>query len=217
MTCENDKKCPLHILSLEDAPMDAELIKEYLLENFGSETQINTVANEEDFILAISLKKYDLILADFMLPSFDGFAALEHVKSICSSTPFICVSGFIGEETTAELLKQGASDYVSKDKLGRLKYSIESVLKEFKNQNDLKEDQLFLIKSEERYKAITQTSIDGFVVLDIEGRFLEVNDVYCKISGYSRKALLSMNIKNYSSASFMISPIGKKQKKTSFT
>ncbi|MBK5245112.1 MAG: hypothetical protein JJE18_08850 [Eubacteriaceae bacterium] len=54
MTCENDKKYSLHILSLEDSPMDAELIKEYLLENFGSETQINTVANEEDFISAIS-------------------------------------------------------------------------------------------------------------------------------------------------------------------
>ncbi|MBK5247004.1 MAG: diguanylate cyclase, partial [Peptostreptococcaceae bacterium] len=124
---------------------------------------------------------------------------LEHVKSICSSTPFICVSGLIGEETTAELLKQGASDYVSKGKLGRLKYSIERALKEFKNQNDLKEAHLYLIKSEERYKAITQTSTDGFVVLDIEGRFLEVNDVYCKISGYSREALLSMNIKDLES------------------
>src|SRR5665648_803413 len=147
MTCENNKKCPLHILSLEDSPMDAELIKEYLLENFGSEIQINTVANEEDFISAISKDKYDLILADFMLPSFNGFAALEHVKSICPSTPFICVSGFIGEEASVELLKQGATDYVSKGNLGRLKQSIERALKELKDQNDLKETLLALIKS----------------------------------------------------------------------
>src|SRR5665648_257174 len=132
MTCENDKKCPLHILSLEDSPMDAELIKEYLLENFGSEIQINVVANEADFISSISKDKYDLILADFILPGFNGFAALEHTKSICPSTPFLCVSGFIGEESAVELLKQGAKDYILKDKLGRLKYSIERALKESK-------------------------------------------------------------------------------------
>jgi len=196
MTCENGKKCPLHILSLEDSPMDEELIKEYLLENFGSEIQINMVANEEDFISAISKDKFDLILSDFRLPGFNGFQALAHAKAICPSTPFICVSGFIGEETAVELLKQGATDYVSKENLGRLKQSIERALKELKDQNDLKEIRLSLIKSVERYKALTQTSIDGFFVLDIEGRFLEVNDAYCKTSGYSREALLSMNIKD---------------------
>jgi len=196
MTCENEKECPLRILSLEDSPMDAELIKEYLLENFGSEIQINTVANEADFISAISKDKYDLILSDFRLPGFNGFQALEHAKSMISFTPFICVSGVIGEEAATELLKQGATDYVSKENLGRLKQSIERALKELKDQNDLKETNLSLIKSEERYKALTQTSFDGFLILDIEGRFLEVNDIYCKTSGCSREALLSMNIKD---------------------
>jgi len=196
MTCENNKKCPLHILSLEDSRMDAELIYEFLCENFGSEIQMDIVMKEEEFVSAISSKKYNVILADFKLPGFDGFAALGHVKLICPTTPYICVSGFIGEETAVELLKQGATDYVSKDKLGRLIYSIERALKESKDQNDLKETHLSLIKSEKRYKALTQTSIDGFFVFDIEGRFLEVNDAYCKISGYSREALLSMNIKD---------------------
>src|SRR5665648_382219 len=132
MTCENNKKCPLHILSLEDSPMDAELIKEYLLENFGSEIQINVVANEADFISAISKDKYDLILSDVRLPGFNGFQALEHAKSMIPSTPFICVSGIIGEEVATELLKQGATDYVSKENLGRLKQSIERALKELK-------------------------------------------------------------------------------------
>src|SRR5665648_533172 len=196
MTCENNKKCPLHILSLEDSRMDAELIYEFLCENFGSEIQMDIVMKEEEFVSAISSKKYNVILADFKLPGFDGFAALGHVKSICPTTPYICVSGFIGEETAVELLKQGATDYVSKDKLGRLIYSIERALKESKDQNDLKKTHLSLIKSEKRYKALTQTSIDGFFVFDIEGRFLEVNDAYCKISGYYREALLSMNIKD---------------------
>jgi len=138
MTCENEKGYPLRILSLEDSPMDAELIKEYLIENFGSEIQIKVVANEADFISSISKDKYDLILADFILPGFNGFAALEHAKSICPSTPFLCVSGFIGEEAAVELLKQGATDYILKDSLGRLKYSMERALKESK-ENEEKE------------------------------------------------------------------------------
>ena len=132
MNYKKDKKCRLEILSLEDSPMDADLIYEYLCKNSRYEIQMDIVLKEEEFVSAISLNKYDLILADFVLPGFNGFLALDHVKSICPSTPFICVSGYIGEETAVDLLKQGATDYVSKDKLGRLIYSIERALKESK-------------------------------------------------------------------------------------
>ena len=196
MDSKSGKKPVLKILSLEDSPMDDELIKENLLESFGPEIQFDLVTNEKDYISAISTEKYDLILFDFQLPGFNGFQALEQAKSMIPSTPFICVSGFIGEETSVELLKQGATDYVSKGNLGRLKQSIERALKEIKDQNDLKETLSAIIKSKERYKAITQTSLDGFFVLDIEGRFLEVNDVFCKMTKYSREALLSMSIKD---------------------
>jgi len=132
----NNGKDRLEILALEDSPMDAELIYAYLCENFESEIKMDIVIKEIEFVSAISLKKYDLILADFVLPDFDGFAALEHVKLICPTTPFICVSGFIGEEKAVELLKAGATDYVSKDKLGRLKYSIIRALKESKEKEE---------------------------------------------------------------------------------
>ncbi len=130
MKDEDENKRKLKILCLEDSPMDAQLIYEYLYKNSEYEILMDIVSREEEYVSAIKFEKYELILADFILPGFDGFAALEHVKSICPSTPFICVSGFIGEETAVELLKQGATDYVSKNKLGRLIYSIERSLKE---------------------------------------------------------------------------------------
>ncbi|WP_296621125.1 EAL domain-containing protein [Marivirga sp.] len=130
MDSKSDPKPVLKILSLEDSPMDAELIYEYLCENFSYEIQTHTVSKETDFISAITLGKYDLILSDFTLPGFNGFTSLKHAKAICPKTPFICVSGYIGEEVAVELLKQGATDYVAKDKLGRLIYAIERALKE---------------------------------------------------------------------------------------
>src|SRR5665647_436767 len=132
MNHNKGKNCRLEILFLEDSPLDADLISKYLYENSSYEIQIDLVIKEDEFVSAISSKKYDLILADFWLPGFNGFKALDHVKSICPSTPFICISGFIGEESAVELLKQGATDYVSKDNLGRLVYSIERALKESK-------------------------------------------------------------------------------------
>lgn len=126
------KKCNLKVLCLEDSPMDAQLIYEHLCKDSKYQIQMDSVSKEVDFVSAIKFKKYEMILADFMLPGFNGFVALEHVKSICPSTPFICVSGFIGEETVVELLKLGASDYVSKNKLGRLMFSIERSINEFK-------------------------------------------------------------------------------------
>ncbi|MBF0495643.1 MAG: PAS domain S-box protein [Deltaproteobacteria bacterium] len=51
-----------------------------------------------------------------------------------------------------------------------------------------------LRNSDERYQALIRTSMDGFYAMDIEGRIVEVNDVYCAMSGYSREALLSMHI-----------------------
>ncbi len=133
MNVKKEIRSKLNVLSLEDSPMDAQLIHEYLCSNSKYEIQMDVVSKEADFVSAIKFKKYELILADFMLPGFDGFAALEHVKSLSPTTPFICVSGFIGEETAVELLKQGATDYVSKNKLGRLMFSIDRSLKELKD------------------------------------------------------------------------------------
>lgn len=167
-----NKKCYLKILTLEDSPMDAELIYECLTGNYETEIQMDVVSKETDFISALSSKKYDLILSDFMLPDINGFAALKHVKRICPNTPFICVSGFIGEETAVELLKQGATDYVSKDKLGRLGHSIERALKESKEneQNEkmameLLDTNIYLKNSLVSFQQLTEAVINAIALI----------------------------------------------------
>ena len=157
----------LCILLLEDSSMDAILIQASLSEHFKQAFQMDIVTSKSAFLSAISSKEYDLILSDYHLPDLDGFMALEHAKSACPLTPFIIVSGTIGEETAVELLKQGATDYILKDKLGRLSNSIERALKETEElvkskqaSEDLQKMQTMLSSSLESPKDVIILAID---------------------------------------------------------
>jgi two-component system, cell cycle sensor histidine kinase and response regulator CckA len=119
----------LNVLSLEDSPRDFELIKEQLIDA-EYQLRIERVETEDMFTASLRDKVWDLILADFKLPGFDAFGALRIRNEICPDTPFICVSGSIGEETAIELLKSGAVDYVIKDRPDRLPFAVERALEE---------------------------------------------------------------------------------------
>ncbi|MEI8084949.1 MAG: PAS domain S-box protein [Paludibacter sp.] len=119
----------LNVLSLEDSILDFALIRECLIDA-GYVLKILRVEKEAEFEDALKNNSYDIILADFNLPNYDAFKALELCKEICPDTPFICISGFIGEETAVELLKQGAEDYILKDRLARLPLAIKRTLNE---------------------------------------------------------------------------------------
>ena len=122
-------KTELNILSLEDSLRDFEIICERLLEE-GFKMKIFRVEKEGDFASALHNAGWDIILADFKLPGFNAFAALQISKEICPDVPFICVSGSIGEETAIDLIKSGAVDYVLKDRLARLPVAINRALQE---------------------------------------------------------------------------------------
>ena len=119
----------LKILFLEDSKKDIEIIRELLLEA-GLDFSMDCTMKENEFASMLRSTKYDIILADFKLPGFDAFVALRLSNDICPAVPFICVSGTVGEETAVELLKQGAVDYILKDRLGRLPSAISHALVE---------------------------------------------------------------------------------------
>src|SRR5262249_3196629 len=104
-------KPPLRVLHLEDDPRDAELVEETLAIN-GIACRVTRVDSEADFIAPLEQEDFDLILADYTLPSFDGLAALKIVQRNWPHVPFIFVSGTLDEEVAIESLKVGATDYV---------------------------------------------------------------------------------------------------------
>ncbi len=125
----------LKVLILEDVPFDAELI-EYEMRREDIKFLSRRVETEKDFLRELNELKPDVILADHSLPHFDGFSALEITKKISPHTPFIFVSGKIGNEFAINMLKKGAKDYVFKNNLTKLAPAIKRAITE---RNELEE------------------------------------------------------------------------------
>src|SRR5688500_3173163 len=104
---------PLRFVLLEDDPNDAELITLTLARD-GLDVAWLYAATKAEFRKALAGAP-DMVLADYTLPGFDGLAALRIVLAERPDTPFIFVSGSLGEERAIEALKSGATDYVLKD------------------------------------------------------------------------------------------------------
>jgi PAS domain S-box-containing protein len=136
----------LRILLLEDSIPDAELIQD-LLEADHFVCEVTRVQTRAEFLAALEAGGFDLILADYKLPSFDGLSALKLAQSACPDLPFIFVSGF-GDEIAIEALTSGATDYVLKTRLSRLVPSVQRALREARERDDRKKAEEALRRSE---------------------------------------------------------------------
>ena len=114
-----EQPASLQILHLEDNPDDRRLV-EKLLASDGLECLFRPVESQKDFESALNRNKFDLIISDFSLPAYGGDAALAATQKLQPETPFILLSGTIGEERAVEFLKKGAADCVLKENLNRL-------------------------------------------------------------------------------------------------
>jgi len=137
----------LRILHLEDDPRDTELVQETLAID-GISSHVTRVETEADFVASLQQGGFDLILADYTLPSFDGLSALKIARQNWPHLPLIFVSGTLGEEVAIEALKIGATDYVFKTRLSRIVPSVQRALREAKERIDLSRAQEGLRRSE---------------------------------------------------------------------
>ena len=140
-------KPPLHILYLEDDPKDAELIQARL-ETEGVACQATRVETEVAFCASLEQGGFDLILADYTLPSFDGMSALKLAVEKRPEVPFIFVSGTLDEEVAIEALKLGATDYVFKTRLSRIVPSLQRALRDGQERAERKRTEEALRRSE---------------------------------------------------------------------
>ncbi len=122
-------KSPLHILHLEDDPNDALLVQS-TLENDDIACVITRVDDRDSFVAALERGGIDLVLSDFALFAFDGFSAITISQAGWPLLPVILVSGTLGEELAIDSLKIGATDYILKQRLGRLAPAVRRAMQE---------------------------------------------------------------------------------------
>lgn len=119
----------LRVLLVEDSRLDVELLR-VQLERAYPNVQLEVLREEAAFVEALQRGGWDLILSDYELPGFTGADLLEHRNRLARQVPFVFVSGVIGEDNAVELLKRGATDYVSKSRLARLAPVLQRALRE---------------------------------------------------------------------------------------
>jgi CheY-like chemotaxis protein len=118
---------PLRVLLLEDDPRDAKLTVS-LLEGGGFRMQSEVTDSLELFREKLETTEYDVVLADFNLRNWTALDALETLKRSGKDIPLIVVTGTLGDEAAAECIKQGAADFVLKDRPARLPTAIQRAL-----------------------------------------------------------------------------------------
>lgn len=140
------RKKRLQVLFVEDEPSDVELVLG-VLRNAGFEPRWQVAQNAEEFARALRAASYDVVLADYRLPQWNGMETVEILRREDLDIPVILVSGYLGEQTAVECIKQGAADYVLKDNLSRLPESVNRATRERQLREETKLAQAALERS----------------------------------------------------------------------
>ena len=125
----------LKIIHIEDVPSDAELV-DRTLKKSGIIFEKVVVDTRAEYVRALSEFPADIILSDHSLPSFNSLEALKILKNSDKGIPFILITATVSEEFAVSVMKEGASDYVLKDRLQRLPSAIINAIEKYQSDND---------------------------------------------------------------------------------
>lgn len=183
-------RMPLRVLFFEDDQEDIDLSLR-VLDAAEFDVSYDVAVTPDAFVHRLRTSRYDVILADFRMPGASGMEVFELAKKDDVHTPFILVTGSLGDEKAVECLKEGVADYVLKDRLARLPVAIRGALAEQRLRLERAQAEQALRRSEESYRSLVQSAPCGVLRLDArDGCLLEVNTALSEMLGYSSPAEL---------------------------
>jgi DNA-binding NtrC family response regulator len=171
----------LRILHLEDEPDFCGLVKA-LLEKDGLAADIVLTEDLKGFIAALEKGGFDIILADYRLPTCTGIDALREARQRCPGTPFVLVSGTIGEQAAIESMKCGAR--LLKQWPERLGPAVRRAVREAENEKARRRAEVELSRREGYLRGLTENSLDVLSVLNREGVFQYNSPSLKQVLGY---------------------------------
>ncbi len=183
---------PLRVLHLEDNRDYSALVQSKLAAE-GFTPEVVCVETREAFEAALQGEPFDLIIADYFLPTYDGLKALKLAREKSPATPILLVSGTIGEEAAIESLRAGASDYVLKHWPERLVPAVRRALREAEDRRSRLRAETALVRSEKLFRALSENALDIVTILNQEGVYLYNSPSITRMLGYQPEELVGQN------------------------
>ena len=194
MTADDGAR-PLRVLIVEDDDGLRNLILKALRRAGYEADGVATGAEALQYVMANPVLA---LLLDQKRPDMTGSDIIKTLHERGLRVPFIVMTGQGDERLAVEMMKLGAVDYLVKtfDFVDFLPVIFQHLFRELENKRLLGAAEASLRESEERNRTILQTATDGFWLVDMQGRLLEVNNAWCKMSGYCEQELLGMRIQD---------------------
>src|SRR5262249_15450626 len=171
---------PLRVLLVEHSPHDIELIL-FELRDSGFRVEPTLVETRDEFHRVLAIGSFDVVLADYPLPSWCGLDAFADLRASGRDIPFLLVTGTLGEEAAVDCIKQGINDYILKDRLKRLPIALNRALSEkaLRDENQRAHEALRI--SETRNRSLVEHAVYGIARVSGDGAFLDANPALCRM------------------------------------
>jgi PAS domain S-box-containing protein len=179
-------------LILEDNPNDVDLMVRHL-KKADLDFTYKAVDNQEDFEEELVSFEPHLILSDFKLPGFNGLEAIKINNAFGGEIPLIIVSATVGDEVAVELMKEGATDYILKDNLKKVPVVVNRTLQEFEEHKRRKTLEEKAQEHLARLNYLFNSSLDGIVITQPDGKIRDANPAACQMFGYSIDEIKDLN------------------------
>lgn len=186
----------INILVIEDNNADYELLVR-ALNKHDLKANYSRVQNEEELRKQLSSERIDVVISDFMLPSFTGIDALRIFKEYNLDIPFITLTGTGAEMIAVEMMKEGSDDYVIKDHIERIYHSIIIQIRKYSIQREKNALDLAVLQSEKAYRLLAENTNDVISLHNLSGDFLYASPAIFDLSGYQPDEVLGKKLSTF--------------------
>jgi PAS domain S-box-containing protein len=189
----SNKRPTIRILHLEDEPDFCRLVSDFLAAD-GMKAEVVIAGDLAQFNASLEEGRFDIILADFQVPNGTGMEALKRAAHRCPETPFVLVSGVVNEQLGVQALKDGATDFVLKQSLGRLPSVVRRAIEQASEKARLSRVESKLATREQYFQTLTENSLDVLSIISLTGLVQYTSPSVKRLLGYEPFELAGLDV-----------------------